>query len=294
MNIVVTGSSGRVGQAVAARLSRHHAIVGIDRSPSSTTSVVADITDQSALSAAFRNADAVVHAAALHAPHVPFHSERSFFDVNVEGTRAVAQACLDAGVGTLVFTSTTALYGAAATPADCAGWITEQTAPLPRTVYHRTKLFAESLLKDFSANSRLMVTVLRMSRCFPEPAPLMACYRLHRGIDVRDVASAHERALERGGAPFRVFNISGTTPFHEEDVAMLKFEPAKVFARRAPGLVAALAHRGWPLPGTVDRVYVSALAQRELGWYPRFGYEEVFKQYDQESPEVLPPSAVWV
>jgi nucleoside-diphosphate-sugar epimerase len=201
----------------------------------------------------------------------------------------VIRACLDAGIRRLVFTSTTALYGDAATPSDRAGWVTEDTIPVPRTIYHRTKMLAETLLQEAATSTNLRVTVLRMSRCFPEPAPLMACYRLHRGIDARDVATAHELAVLGSDKPFRVYVVSGATPFVEEDVFALKSDAASVFARREPGLVKALSERNWPVPRTVDRIYSSARIQRELGWRPRFDYREVLRQYDEESPEVLPP-----
>jgi UDP-glucose 4-epimerase len=57
----------------------------------------------------------------------------------------------------------------------------------------------------------------------------------------------------------------------------------------APALAQAFAARGWALPQSIDRVYSSALAQRELGWAPRFGPDEVLRQLDEHSPEVLPP-----
>lgn len=290
MKIVVTGSSGRVGQAVCVRLRRRHEVHGFDRAPASVTDTVADIMNREALARALRGAEAVVHAAALHAPHLPHVAASTFRRVNVEGTRAVATACLEAGIRTLVFTSTTALYGAASTPADRAGWVTEETRPIPRTIYHRTKLAAESLLRQVAASTPMRVTVLRMSRCFPEAADLMAVYRLHRGVDARDVAAAHELALLSSGEPFRVFVVSGATPFTPDEAAPLKSDAPGVLRRRAPALVAAFAARQWPLPAAIDRVYCAHRAQRELGWSPRFGCREVLRQHDAESPEVLPPT----
>src|SRR5205814_4417378 len=105
--------------------------------------------------------------------------------VNVGATKSVIATARAAGVRRIVFTSTTALY-------QRDGFVDETTEQRPRTIYHRTKLAAEALLRRASD---LDVRIVRMSRCFPEPADLMAVYRLHRGIDVRDVADAHARAL---------------------------------------------------------------------------------------------------
>lgn len=289
MKILLTGSAGRIGQAIHARLLREHSVVTFDRSPTSMTQVVADITDRSAVARALEGVDAVVHTAALHAPHVGHVPEAEFMRVNVEGTRLLAEACIAAGVRRMVFTSTTALYGDASVHKDRAGWVDESTEPLPRTIYHRSKLVAESLLREVAESGRLNVTVLRMSRCLPEPAPAMAVYRLHRGIDARDVAAAHECALD--GSGYRLFVISGATPFLPDDAALLKRDAAAALALRAPALVRTFHERGWTLPRTIDRVYCAAKAQRELGWSPRHGFEEVLRQLDEGSPEVLPPLA---
>lgn len=290
MRILLTGSSGRVGRAIAAQLVGHgHEVVGFDRCAAPTTDIVADLRDDAALRSAMKSVEAVVHTAALHAPHVGERSEAEFEAINVQATQRLLTHCDEFGIRTLVYTSTTALYGDAATPDDAAGWVTEATPARPRTVYHRSKLAAEALLRQAAGRGRLRVTVLRMSRCFPEPAPLMAAYRLHRGVDARDVASAHERALLPADVPWRCFVISGATPFQAEDAAALKRDAPAVIARRAPALAQAFAARGWALPQSIDRVYSSALAQRELGWAPRFGPDEVLRQLDGHSPEVLPP-----
>jgi len=290
MRILVTGSSGRVGRAVYVRLLRDgHDVRGLDRSPASTADVVGDIRDPMVLRRALEGIDAVIHTAALHAPHVGLVDETLFREINVDATIALAQLAIERGIERLVFTSTTALYGDAATPPGRAGWIDESVEPVPRTVYHRSKLAAESALEEFSRREGLRVTVLRMSRCFPEPAPRMAAYRLHRGIDARDVAEAHALALDGHVAGIRRFVVSGGTPFLPEDAAELHRDAPAVLARRAPALVEAFRSRRWRLPQSLDRVYSPALAMRQLGWRPRYGFVEVLKMLDEESSEVLPP-----
>ena len=171
-----------------------------------------------------------------------------------------------------------------------SAWVTDETLPLPRSVYHRTKLQAEALLKN-AANTRLVIRVLRMSRCFPEPADRMAIYRLTRGVDVRDVASAHVAALTNEGAVYQDFIISGSTPFHVEDCADLAVNPLTALANRIPTLVTAFEERGWPLPTCIDRVYTGDKAKNALKWQPRYGFEEVLAQLDRGSLEVLPVGA---
>lgn len=287
MRIVLTGSSGRVGRAIFAALAERHEVVGIDRSPFSTTHIVADFACEALLSSAFEGADAVIHSAALHAPHVDMISDAEFQRVNVEGTRLVGNAMMAAGVKRLIFTSTTALYGHAASAGHCT-WIDESTPPLPKSIYHRTKLEAEQLLEE-KAGPELAVRVLRMSRSFPEPGDVMAAYRLHRGVDIRDVADAHLAALGNGGAHFQRYIVSAATPFVRQDCEALARDAASVIRERAPDLVAAFEQRVWSLPRSIDRVYDSGQAELGLGWRPRFGSNEVLDQLDRRSLEVLPP-----
>lgn len=232
--------------------------------------------------------DAVIHTAALHAPHVGYASDADFERINVAATLNLIEQAAESGVKQLIFTSTTALYGAASTPPDKAGWIDESIKPQPKTIYHRSKIAAENLLEAFAERHNFKVIALRMSRCFPEPAPIMASYRLHRGVDARDVAEAHALALESNLLGFHQYVISGATPFQPEDAHALAHDAAAVLCRRAPELAAEFARRSWPLPNSIDRVYCSELAGRELKWQAKYGFAEVLKMLNERSSEVLP------
>ena len=289
MRIILTGSSGRVGRAIFAALAGTHNVVGIDRSPFSTTHLVNDFANYEFLLAACRGADAIIHTAALHAPHVGIAPDDEFQRVNVEGTRLVANAAIATGVKRLIFTSTTALYGYAVSPGSCT-WIDENTPPQPKSIYHRTKLEAERILEAV-AHEELEVRVLRMSRSFPEPGDVMASYRLHRGIDLRDVADAHLAALTNKGEEFQRYIVSAAGPFAMQDCEGLAKDAASVIRLRSPALATEFDRRGWNLPDSIDRVYHSGLAGDRLGWRSRFGFEEVLAQMDRRSLEVLLPGS---
>ena len=294
MKILLTGSSGRIGRAIYRQLAERHDLVCLDLIPSATTDLVASISDHTAITKVMDGVDAVIHVAALHAPHVGLRSEEEFRLLNVQSTLALARLAQNSGVRKFVFTSTTALYGEASSKAGRAAWITEATVPEPRTIYHQTKLQAETGLKQLSEDTGLSVSVIRMSRCFPEPVTLMAPYRLHRGIDARDVARAHVLALDFQEASFSRFIISGKTPFLEEDCEELFLNAPAVIAKRCPELFHAFKQRQWPLPRSIDRVYDSSLATKKLGWQPRYGFEEIISQFDALSSEVLPIRSTWL
>lgn len=290
MRVLVTGSSGRVGRAVCLALSRRHQVRGFDRSPASNTQIVAELHDQQVLKQAMNGVEVVVHVAGLHAPHVDLVADGEFERINVDGTRRVLDAAATAGVRHLVYTSTTAVYGHAARLDDRAAWLDETSPAQPRTIYHRTKLTAEDLLRAAADQGGPTVCILRMSRCFPEAADLMACYRLHRGVDARDVASAHLLAAERSPQSSASYVISAATPFRLGDCERLKFEATAVLKQRAPALSAEFDRRGWALPNSIDRVYSAQAAIDGLGWQPRHGYEAVVDDYDNGVAEVLLPT----
>lgn len=294
MKLLVTGASGRIGRALVVRLALQHQVLGLDVQPSSTAHFVGDLADAALLRRALRGVDAVLHCAALHAPQVGLRDEAEFLRVNVQATETLAREACAAGVGHLVYTSTTALYGAAPDGLQAAQWLDEATTAQPRTIYHHSKLAAEAALARWAAAGAFGLSVLRMGRCFAEPAPAMAVARLHRGIDARDVAEAHALALATAAtAPAqRCYVISGATPFDRADAPRLAQDAAALIRERVPGLAAAFDARGWALPARILRVSDPARAMAELGWRPRHGWSEVLAQLDAQSPEVLPPGFV--
>jgi UDP-glucose 4-epimerase len=270
MRILVTGTAGLIGSAVAKRLDAEHEVVGIDIRTGPRVDLGADCLDVDDWRRRIGSIDAIVHVAALHAPHVGQRSDGDFRRANVEATARLLDFALAAGTSHFVLTSTTSLYGRALEPGSQASWIDEQMEPLPRDIYDETKLEAEELVA--SASGSMTVTSLRMSRCFPEAAELMALYRLYRGIDRRDVADAHALALNREGPP-TTYVISAATPFQREDCEELLVDAPSVIERRCPGLAERIAAQGWRPPHSIDRVYDASLAMRKLGFRPRFGID---------------------
>ncbi|ELJ8516710.1 NAD(P)-dependent oxidoreductase, partial [Vibrio cholerae] len=288
MRILVTGSAGRVGRAIYIKLMRTHDVVGIDKTPCSTADYIGDIRDSTLIDGVLKNIDVIVHTAALHAPHVGLVPDSEFTSINVDATEKLALAGVKAGVKHFIFTSTTALYGYASTPKSIAGWIDEEVTPQPKSIYHQSKIAAETKLEEISNLFQFPVTVLQMSRCFPEPADLMAVFRLTRGIDARDVANAHLCAVEKRLSGFNRFIISGATPFHFSDCKALYTDAGAVIKRKCPEIALAFQQRSWQLPQSLDRVYDSSSAHEKLGWSPIHGFESVLEMLDTETAEVLP------
>jgi nucleoside-diphosphate-sugar epimerase len=277
MRILITGSSGQLGAEVARQLSSQHDIIGIDLQPGPWTHHCINIVDREAVGAVMKGIDAVIHVASLHAPHLASYSKYSFIDVNMTGTLNVLEAATQRGVRRFVYTSTTSLYGFAMIPREQAVWVTEDLTPQPRDMYDITKRAAEELCQLFARDYGLPTICLRTSRFFPEPAPLMALYRLYRGVDVRDAARAHVLAVTDQDILFDVFNISAQSPFEQGDLPALLRDAPSVLQSKAPEALSFFMQQGWAVPQSIDRVYVIERARRELGYQPGYNYQEYLR-----------------
>jgi UDP-glucose 4-epimerase len=284
MTILVTGSSGHLGEALMRVLrERGEDTRGLDIKPSPYTDVVGSITDRQMVRQAMEDVRAVLHTATLHKPHIVTHSKQQFVDTNVSGTLALLEEAAAAGVAAFVQTSTTSVFGDAMAPAPGAQavWIDESVAPLPKNIYGATKLAAEHLCRVAARESGMPVVVLRTSRFFPEEDDnaairqdysqdnVQALELLYRRGDIADMVSAHLAALERAaGIGFGTFIVSATTPFTRDDMAELNRDAPKIIARHFPQAPNLFAAQGWRMFPTIGRVYDNCRAREALGWNP--------------------------
>ena len=116
MKILVTGGAGLIGSGVARRLAQEHDVIGLDLNPGPHVQIVADCRDVAAWRQQVGSVDAIVHVAALHAPHVGRRSDAEFRRTNVEATLRLLDFAIGAGASHFVLTSTTSLYGHALEP----------------------------------------------------------------------------------------------------------------------------------------------------------------------------------
>jgi UDP-glucose 4-epimerase len=288
MKVLVTGSSGHLGEALVRTLrDAGHDVVGLDIAESSFTASVGSITDRSCVTRCMRGVQIVFHTATLHKPHVATHTRQDFVDTNITGTLNLLEEAAGAGVESFVYTSTTSVFGDALVPpaGSPAAWVTEDVTPIPKNIYGATKAAAEDLCQLFHRNQGLACMVLRTSRFFPEEddnkavrdawadGNLKANEYLFRRVDLADVVSAHLLAAERARAlGFRRFIVSATTPFSPGDLRGLRTDAPAVTRHYVPGYESEYARRGWKMLPGIDRVYVNERARRELGWQPRYDF----------------------
>jgi nucleoside-diphosphate-sugar epimerase len=291
MRVLVTGSAGHLGEGLVRTLRERRAdVVGLDLVDSPFTTHVGSVSDPDFVRRCLRGTDLVVHAAALHKPHVATHPQQAFVETNVTGTLTLLEAALESRASGFVLSSTTSAFGAALRPADGrpAAWIDEGVACVPRNIYGVTKKAAEDLCELFFRSKGLPCVVLRTARFFPEADDdpelrrayddlnLKANEYLYRRLDLADAVEAHLLAAER--APqigFGRYVVSTTTPFGPQHLARLRTDAPGVVRSLFPDYEEVYRPRRWRMLPSIDRVYVNQRARDELGWTPRFDFGRV-------------------
>ncbi|ARC21433.1 UDP-glucose 4-epimerase GalE [Vibrio parahaemolyticus] len=123
------------------------------------TFIEADIRDKAALVEALKvhNIEAVIHFAGLKAVGESVEKPLEYYDNNVNGTLVLVDAMREAGVKSLVFSSSATVYGDPASVPITEDFPTSATNP-----YGRSKLMVEECLTDFQkANPDWSITLLR-------------------------------------------------------------------------------------------------------------------------------------
>ncbi len=163
MKILLTGGAGYIGSHTAVEcLAAGYDVVVFDNLSNSSekslervaeiagksvTFVQGDIRDQAALRKLFTEhpVDAVVHFAGLKAVGESVEKPLLYYDNNIGGSIALFESMAEAGVKSLVFSSSATVYG------DPGRVPITEDFPLSATnPYGRSKLFIEEMLRDLA------------------------------------------------------------------------------------------------------------------------------------------------
>ncbi|MGW7440713.1 dTDP-glucose 4,6-dehydratase [Streptomyces sp. NPDC054849] len=184
-----------------------------------------DILDRDLLSMVLDGQDAVVHFAAESHVDRSIQSGAAFVRTNVEGTQALLEACLAAGVERVVHVSTDEVYGSI----EEGSW-TEESPLLPNSPYAASKAASDLIALAYFRTHRLNVSITRCSNNYgpyqhPEKFIPLAVTHLLEGrpipvygdgqqvrewLHVDDHCRAVHRVLTRGRAG-EVYNIGAGT-----------------------------------------------------------------------------------
>jgi UDP-glucose 4-epimerase len=232
MRILVTGSSGHVGGAIANHLAEcGHEVVRVSRSSGNaqmSQQVHADIGDASFLQLleSISPCDAVVHAAAA----ISNNSDDTAISLtNCLGTQQVIALAKRWQGHSFVYLSSVPIIGR---PVQLP--VTEEHPLAPPTAYHASKLFGEHLVRLSGLNGAILRLTspvgpgLAAGRIFSvfvhralagEPLQLAGQgTRQQNYVDVRDVAHAVESCVEE--SINGTYNIAGAQAISNYDLAM--------------------------------------------------------------------------
>ncbi len=145
--VLVTGATGFLGYRLLQSLqAQGYQVSATGRNAQMTEKISrlgipvqrGDIQDQALLQRLCQGQDAVVHCAGLASPWGPY---QRFYEINVGGTEAVTQACLDQGVSRLIQISSPSVYVSSSGESDV-----KESDPLPErfiNAYAETKYLAD-------------------------------------------------------------------------------------------------------------------------------------------------------
>ena len=284
MKILVTGSSGHLGEALVRTLREQaHEVVALDILESPFTTEVGSIADRAFVRRCMAGVEAVLHAATLHKPHVATHSRQDFVDTNVTGTLNLLEEAAAAGVRSFVFTSTTSVFGDALVPPPGApaAWVTEDVRAGARRTSTASPRRRPRICASCSTATRACPascsgrrasfprrTTTRSVRDAYADENVKANEYLYRRVDVRGRGRARIcwRASMRRRIGFGRYIISATTPFSPDDLAgAARGRAAGGRADACPDYEAEYARRGWTMFPSIDRVYVNERARARAG-----------------------------
>ena len=183
MTILITGGGGFIGTLAAKRLAARGTRVRIldchaarpNSLPEGTDYRTGDVRDADAVRDALEGCDTIFHFAAAH--HDAGIADATYFDVNEAGTRIVCEAAAEAGVQTLCFYSTVAVYGDAPEPR------TEDTVPQPVGPYGKSKLAGESVVEAWVAEDAARRALVVRPTVVIGPGHAANVFTLARQID---------------------------------------------------------------------------------------------------------------
>jgi NAD dependent epimerase/dehydratase len=248
-----------------------------------------DIRDPYGVKQAMTGCDAVLHLAALIAIPYSYQSPDSYIDTNVKGTLNVLQAARELGVGRVVHTSTSEVYGTARFVP-----ITEEHPLQGQSPYSASKIGADQLAYSFYASFGLPVVIARPFNTYGPrqsaraviPTIMTQIANGQRKIKlgaisptrdfsfVQDTVSGFVAALESNAGLGEVINFGSNFEISVGDTVNLI---AEVMGANIEIATDELRIR--PAHSEVERLWAdNAKAEQLFGWKPTYAGREGFKR----------------
>ena len=244
-----------------------------------------DIRDPHGVKKAMEGCDIVMHLAALIAIPYSYHSPDTYVDTNVKGTLNIVQAARELGVGKVIHTSTSEVYGTAKFVP-----ITEDHPLQGQSPYSASKIGADQIAMSFYTSFNTPVSILRPFNTYgprqsaraviPTVITQIACGRkkihlgaLHPTRDfnyVSDTVRGFIAAAESEKSTGEVINIGSNYEISIHDTVRLISEIMKTSVDIETDQI-----RIRPDKSEVERLWAdNTKAKKLLGWEPRYAGKE--------------------
>jgi NAD dependent epimerase/dehydratase len=297
--VLVTGAGGFIGSHLTERLVElgatvrgfvHYNALGaqgwLDESPvrKDVEVIAGDIVDRDGVQSALKGVDTVFHLAALIGIPYSYTAPYSYVKTNIEGTLNILRCGLDAGVGRIIHTSTSEVYGTARhEPID------EEHPLQGQSPYSASKIGADKIAESFYLSFGLPVVTVRPFNTFGPrqsaraviPTIISQCLTqqkvcLGNTLPTRDLnyvgntVEGFVRAATFDGAVGKTINIGSGQKISIGNLAKLI---ASMINRSI--VIEQDDRRVRPPSSEVGTLIAdNTLARTLLGWEPRVGLEE--------------------
>ena len=299
MDVAITGAAGYFGQKIISLMEKddfYNRIIGISRREwrhgfKKLEYHRMDVRSKD-IKNIFEGVDAIIHLAFVVSP---IHSQKEMYDIDINGTKNVIRAGVEAGVKKFVITSSTMVYGAWE---DNPEWLKEEdeTRGHPTYYYNKHKIMVEKIAKEMLGKElvilRPCLVVGQHVKHFYVDLLNMPFLPLVDGRNPRmqfvhedDVARAYDIVLKKNAKG--IFNIVGEGVIRWKEL----IEMAGKHAIKMPSwLIKSMLKIAWKLhatkfpPEIIDFVTYEWVAsgekaKHELGFIPQYSSKEAVESY---------------
>lgn len=261
-----------------------------------------DIRDPNGVRKAMKDCDVVFHLAALIGIPYSYHSPDTYIDTNVKGTLNVVQAARELGVGKVVHTSTSEVYGTARFVP-----IREDHPLQAQSPYSASKIGADQIAMSFYASFGTPVSIVRPFNTYGPRQSARAVIptiitQIASGMKqirlgdlsptrdfsyVKDTVRGFLAVAESEKSVGEVINIGSNYEISIGETARLI---AEVMGKEI--VLTTDQERIRPKNSEVQRLWADNTKARQLlGWTPTYGQREGFRQGLLETVQWLSDAA---
>jgi dTDP-4-dehydrorhamnose reductase len=224
MNILITGSSGNIGNYLVRHLGEKHNIIGFEKDQLN----ISDRKEATQILTAIKP-DVVIHAAALTNIDYCEVNEKKAYEINTIGTFNIAGTCNSLNIP-MVYLSTGYVYSGTKDTPYC-----EKDSCSPVNIYGKTKLAAENLVRTICSKYFILRTswVFGGEACFVKQVlkntdiPIfMSSTEVLNATYIGDLCSAIDKVIS--SEAYGIYNCANNGSMRKIDMIREIFRNAKI------------------------------------------------------------------